>query len=113
MINLGGQQTKLRFNNNTFRILGQRSGKNLEETLQAFSTEQLQKDPLTGINDLIISALTNEKHYSGDTSAINENQLSAWIGDLDTNDLVKIMEAFSNSIVLMSQKPGNADTPAV
>jgi len=59
------------------------------------------------MNDLIIAAIINEKNYSGDSSPINEDQLSAWIGDLDTNDLSKIMESFGNAVALKEEKTGN------
>lgn len=106
-IKLGGKDFTLRFNNNTFRIIGERNKKNLSETMEMFSQEKMKEDALNSMNELIISAIINEQNYNGISEELNEKQMLAWIGDLDPEDIGKIMSSFGNAVSLKTAVPGN------
>jgi len=67
----------------------------------------MKEDALNSMNQLIISAIINEQNYNGISEELNEKQMLAWIGDLDPEDIGKIMSSFGNAVSLKTAVPGN------
>lgn len=112
VISLGGEERRLRLNNNALNIMCQRRGISLGELFNQLKNQD-PMEMLSFMSDLIKASFINECHYNGITDYPNDIVLDAWIGDITDEDTNKVMKMLNSSMKLTEgESEGNAQTPA-
>ena len=98
---LGGTEYLLKFNMNTYRIMGVNANLEFSEIADFFTN-----DPINGLVHILYAGIENHNDYLGIDTEVTFKQVAAWSGDLDPNgkEMVNIVEAFTNSMQLGKQK---------
>jgi len=75
---------------------------------------QQMQDPdqrLDVIFELIEAAFRNELAYTGQPDNYSPNQVQAWIGDMQDEDMTAVLEAIQGSVTTPKQDEGNLMAP--
>jgi|694.fasta_scaffold98515_5 hypothetical protein len=107
-INLGGEKRLLRFNNNAFRIISKSRGVSMTKLFQQMQDPDQRLDV---IFELIEAAFRNELAYTGQPDNYSPNQVQAWIGDMQDEDMTAVLEAIQGSVTTPKQDEGNLMAP--